>query len=255
MVGLTYSASPAINLYATVSTSFETPTTTELANPDGGGGFNRLLEPQKATNYELGVKGTIAERHWFDAAVFTIDVDDELIPFELEGQPGRDFFENAGKSSRKGFELAVNAQLTEQLEASFAYTYSDFTFDRFLDDNGNDFAGNNIPGTPESLLHAELTWSHPSGLRGAWNALFVDDYAVNNTNSETNDSYVVSNIRFSYRWSSGPWELAPFAAVNNVFDETYNGNVRLNAFGGRFFEPAPERNVYGGLGIRYQFGP
>jgi iron complex outermembrane receptor protein len=42
--------------------------------------------------------------------------------------------------------------------------------------------------------------------------------------------------------------------VNNLFDREYNGNVRINAARDRFFEPAPDRNVYGGLGVRYDFG-
>jgi iron complex outermembrane receptor protein len=29
--------------------------------------------------------------------------------------------------------------------------------------------------------------------------------------------------------------------------------VRINAFGGRYFEPAPDRDVYAGLTLRYDF--
>lgn len=254
MVGLLYSVSPAVNLFATVSTAFETPTTTEFANPSGGGGFNPTLDPQTATNYELGVKGTVGDRHWYEVAVFTIDVDDELIPFELASSPGRDFFENAGKSSREGIELAFTTQPLDGLTASLAYTYSDFEFDRFMDDNGNDFAGNKIPGTPENLLHGEIAYSHASGVYGIWDALFVDDFFVNNANTEMQDSYTVSNLRAGYRGRVGRWELSPFVGISNLFDEDYNANVRVNAFGGRFFEPGPDRNLYGGLTVRYDFG-
>ncbi len=253
MAGLLWRATPAVNLYATVSSSFETPTTTELANPGGGGGFNPLLEPQSATNYEVGIKGNLGDRTWFDAAVFSIDVDKELIPFELASQPGRDFFENAGESSRKGIELAVTVRPTEYLETALAYTYSDFSFDRFVDDNGNDFGGNVIPGTPENLLNAEIKYSHPAGYYGVWNALYVDELFVNNANAEKNDAYVVSSLRLGYTWSNDDWQLSPFLGINNLFDEDYSGNVRVNAFGGRFFEPAPDRNLYGGVGIRYRF--
>ena len=30
-------------------------------------------------------------------------------------------------------------------------------------------------------------------------------------------------------------------------------NIRLNAFGGRYYEPAPERNLYAGIRLRYAF--
>lgn len=36
-----------------------------------------------------------------------------------------------------------------------------------------------------------------------------------------------------------------------MFAEEYFDNIRLNASFGRHFEPAPKRNYYGGIGIRY----
>ena len=253
-LGLLYSNSPAFNIFANVSTSFETPTTTEFANPDGGGGFNPFIDPQTATNYEVGFKGVLSQRYYYDFAVFSIDVEDELIPFEIETSPGRNFFANAGKSKRDGVEVSFAAEPVEGFKASIAYTYSDFTFEEFMDDNGNDFGGNRIPGIPENLLHGELAYTHSSGAYGAWDVLSVDDFFANNANTEQQEAYVVSNLRMGYRGRIGSWELSPFVGVNNLFDEVYNANVRINAFGGRFFEPAPERNLYGGISIRYDFG-
>jgi hypothetical protein len=43
--------------YINLSTSFETPTTTELRNrPGASGGFNEGLKPQRAVNYEIGAR-------------------------------------------------------------------------------------------------------------------------------------------------------------------------------------------------------
>jgi iron complex outermembrane receptor protein len=39
--------------------------------------------------------------------------------------------------------------------------------------------------------------------------------------------------------------------MQNLFDAAYNRNVRINAFGGRFFEAAPELNVDGGFSAAY----
>jgi iron complex outermembrane recepter protein len=43
--------------------------------------------------------------------------------------------------------------------------------------------------------------------------------------------------------------VAPFVGVQNLADASYAAVVRLNALGGRFYEPAPGINVYGGVTI------
>ena len=49
--------------------------------------------------------------------------------------------------------------------------------------------------------------------------------------------------------SSGRFAIEPFFGVQNLADVSYSGVVRLNALGGRFFEPAPGINVYGGIAV------
>jgi len=255
MIGVVYSPSETTNLYATISTAFETPTTTEFANPSGAGGFNPNVDPQLATNYEVGIRGTLGERNRYELSLFTIDVEDELIPFELASQPGRDFFSNAGKSTRNGAEISFVSQPVEGLRISVAYTYSNFEFDEFLDDNGNDFSGNALPGIPDNLFRGEVAYTHSSGFYSAIELLDVGSFFVNNANSAVNESYSVVNLRVGHAdLRFGHWILSPFVGVNNLADEQYAANVRINAFGGRYFEPAPERHFYGGLAIRYNFG-
>jgi iron complex outermembrane receptor protein len=253
MIGLVYGVSPATNVYATVATAFETPTTTELANPSGSGGFNPALEPQQATNYEIGARGQLGNRSHFQLALFTTNVEDELVPFELEGQPGRSFFANAGESRRRGFELGLLTRPLDGLQLSMAYTWSDFEFREFTDAQGNDFAGNLLPGAPQHQLYGEISYALSTGFYASLDVLRVDDLYLNNANTERSNSYTVSNLRAGFEIRHGPWSISPFIGVNNVFDEAYSGNVRINAFGGRFFEPAPNRNVYAGIWTGYRF--
>jgi iron complex outermembrane receptor protein len=239
MFGLHWRALPALDLYGRISTSFEPPTTTELANPSGGGGFNRDLEPQRAVNYEVGAKGLLPGQLRWDLAVFHIRIRDELVPFELPGMPGRSFFTNAGRSSRTGVELGLAYQPFEDLTASLSYTWSHFEFDRFRSDDDIVFDGNRIPGVPEHQLYAQLAYEHRWGFFGVWDLLFVGDVYANNANTVKTDAYAVSN---------------PFVAINNLFDEHYIDNLRINAGDDRYFEPAPERNAYGGISLAYHFG-
>jgi iron complex outermembrane receptor protein len=255
MLGLGWSQSPALNLYAKFSTSFETPTTRELANPSGGGGFNRELKPQRARNYEVGVKGLLPGRLRYELAAFHITLRDELIPFDNDAGT---FYVNAGRSSRTGLEVALEIELLEGLTQSLAYTYSDFEFDRFrsYDASGSDrvLDGNRIPGVPEHHLHAELAYHHRLGFFGRWDLRYVGDIFADNENTVSSDAHVISNLRLGYRGCFGAWEVSPFVGINNLFDSEYIANLRLNALGGRWFEPAPRLNAYGGLSIGYSFG-
>jgi iron complex outermembrane receptor protein len=102
-------------------------------------------------------------------------------------------------------------------------------------------------------VYGEISYAHTSGFYGSLDALSVGDVYVNNANTDRSESYVVSNFRAGIDLHVGPWAIAPFLGVNNLFDEEYAGNVRINAFGGRYFEPAPDRNLYVGVTLGYSF--
>jgi len=253
MVGLTYIVSPSMSAYATFSTAFETPSTTEFANPTGGGGFNPLLDPQEAENFEVGIRGLIGNRHRYDVALFSIDVDDELIPFTLPETPGRVYYQNAGRSSRNGLEVSFVTQPLDGLQATLAYTYSDFEFDRFSDQSGAVFDGNVIPGTAKHVLFGELSWWHARGWFAAFDVLHVDDQFANNANTVVNDAYTLSNLRLGYEHTAGSLIVMPYIGVNNLFDESYNANLRINDSNLRFFEPGPERSAYAGVSVNWRY--
>jgi iron complex outermembrane receptor protein len=251
MVGLSFRKNEDTRYYANVSNAFETPTTTEFANPSGGG-FNQNLEPQESMNLEIGIKKD-SENYRFEAALFHIDIDDELTPFELSAQPGRIFFDNAGSSSRDGLELSYSRRLTNELEITTVYTYSDFVFDRFTDDNGNVLDGNKTPGIPDDLLHLNLAWKNSAGFYAQLDNTYTGHLFADNANTTRVESSVVTDLRLGYSSSYSDWEMESFLGVNNMLDEDYNNNIRINAFGARYFEPAPERNLYLGFTLRKKF--
>ena len=223
-----------------------------MANrPTGEGGFNPDLDAQHATNYEVGLKGGLKRFH-YDLALFSISVKDELIPFEVPTVEGRRFFRNAGSSTHNGLEFGFRGVVFEGLTASVAYTYSDFRFEDFKTEDAI-FDDNRIPGIPPHQLHAELFYRHLLGISGGLELTFVDDFFVDDANTEQNDSYAVINFRLSYARTIGRWQVAPFIGLNNLLDRAYNASVRVNAFGQRYFEPAPGRSVHAGTTIYRSF--
>ena len=248
--GLLYSPIPAVNLYVNISQSFETPTTTELVNRrDASGGLNPDVDPQKAINYEIGAKGQAFGRLAYELALFYISIRDELIP---SIEDGRTFFDNAGKSRRYGVEFGLAMEVIAGLRTSVAYTYLDAAFRDFAIGN-DDFEGNNVPGLPKHQVHGEVFYRHPWGFYSGIDVLYVSDFFVDNANTVKNEAYTVANLRLGYDHTFGHWQLAPSFGIQNLFDEKYNANVRINDANNRFFEPAPTFNVYGGLTVAYHW--
>lgn len=247
----------AVTAYANVGTSFETPTTTELANrPTGAGGFNPGLDPQLATNLEVGARGTIdggETRARWSVALYQASVRDELVSFEVPDDsifPGRRFFRNAGRARHRGVELGADVGLGQRVDVLVSWTYSDFRYTAYQVGTF-DLAGQAIPGVPRNVLHLGLR-ARPAPLPGGWLHLDVahtDGVSVDDTLGTTTGSWWVTNARAGWDGSVGGLRLSPFVGLNNVFDAHYVGSVVINAARGRYYEPAPGRNLYIGLSL------
>lgn len=247
--GVVFEARTNLQFYANVSTAFQTPTTTELANPTGGGGFNPALKPQTALNYEVGARSQLTGRLNVELALFLIEIDDELIPFT--SATGRDFFRNAGRSERKGIELAVDLNLAPGLDWHASYTAMDAHYRDYVTASGA-FSGNREPGIPAHQFFTELSWRSEAGLFGSLDFQFVDQFELNDANTAKNEAYSLLNARLGYAKRIGRSVLTPFVGVNNLLNQRYNGQTRLNAFGGRYFEPSPQIAAFGGLTWRVE---
>lgn len=98
-------------------------------------------------------------------------------------------------------------------------------------------------------------WVARSGFYAKWDVTYTGEMFADNGNQTRVDPFTVSNLRFGHNAMYDNWELVSFLGINNLFDESFNDNIRINAFGGRYFEPAAERNAYIGLTLRRSFLP
>ncbi|HEY7613460.1 MAG TPA: TonB-dependent receptor, partial [Gemmatimonadales bacterium] len=251
-VGASWSFNDQFVPYVNVSTSFETPTTTELVNqPDGSAGFNRELDPQRAVTYEVGARGKPAPSVTYSVAAFLGRVTDAIVQAEEVG--GRAFFRNAQKTHNDGAEVGLSVTPVAGLTLQGAYTYARY---RFVESGGAGLDGNRLPGVPEHFWRL--------GLRtGLTNGLFLDaDHTISssvasddaNTPEGVVDSWGagVTNARLGWQGDVGLVQLSPFVGVNNLWDRRYIGSVTLNGVFGRVFEPAPRRVIYIGTEIGYR---
>tara|TARA_B100000575_G_scaffold223629_1_gene184086 strand:- start:2562 stop:4568 length:2007 start_codon:yes stop_codon:yes gene_type:complete len=240
-LGLSYRINSSDNVFFSFGTSFETPTLNELSNNPDGSGFNKELKSNNSENYEIGWRKSLPN-FVFEAVAYISNSDNEILPYEIESFPGKNFYRNVGSTSRKGFELN-SSFFIEEGTLSVSYTYSRNRFKDFRINNIN-LAENIIPGIPSQMLDIEFLFklSRKSMLILS-NNLIGERYA-DNLNETLVNSYNVFNFKYSKEILKNSQF---FVGANNLFDQNFYDNIRINAFGKRYYEPAPKRNFYFGI--------
>jgi len=107
---------------------------------------------------------------------------------------------------------------------------------------------------PRNSLNGELRWRHvPAGFTAVLEAQHKSRVAVNDVNSEYADAYTVANLALGLTQQAKDWRVTEYLRVDNVTDRRYVGSVIVNDGNGRFYEPAPGRNVTAGVQARLAF--
>lgn len=240
-------------VFANVSTSFESPTTTEFKNrlsPDGVTilpGFNPNLDPERTLGAETGIRGWFAERQLeYDVTFFAQFVRDQIIQeIEIDGQA---IFSNGGEARHMGLETALSYRPVHWMMARGMFTWTNARFTG--EDLESSFKGNQLPGVAPVRAGLALEWmmrDHTVGL----DMEHVGDYYADSANSAKNDAFTLFHARWTYGGiGSDGWTLQPFVSVQNLFDTRYNTSVALNNGFGRFYEPGSGRAFQAGLSLQ-----
>jgi iron complex outermembrane receptor protein len=238
--------------WVNAATVFETPTTTELANrPDGSGGFNPGLNPQRSVSVEAGVRGSAGPLS-FDMAAYSTHTRDAIVPYNEVG--GRTYYRNAGSTRTLGAEAALSWRLRPGLVALATGTLTDAIFADYRVVNPasiDTLDGRRIAGLPRGVARIGLQGSlghHLSiDIDQAFSAaMFGDD---DNTIRIDGWGSGVTGVRLAWHGRTGGAACDPFIAGMNVFNRRYVGSVSTNGAGGRVFEPSAGRTIYAGLSL------
>ncbi len=247
-VGVSVEVAPRSYLFGNVSTSFETPTTTELANrPDGERGFNPELEPQTTRSVEAGGRTGFAGDGMLEVTAYRAEVENSLVPFQTDG--GRDFFRNAGAARHQGIEVAGRISPLPLLTAGAAFTLTDARF-RAYRVGGEELAGRRVPGVARQRIDAFVDLrrgGHELGIEArARSSVPVDD-----RNEHEAPGHLLFDLRLQPQaLAVGGAAVQPFLSVTNLFGTDHVTSVVPNAFGQRFFEPGPGRMLFLGASVR-----
>ena len=249
------------NIYANVGEGFETPTFAELAyRPSGATGLNFALRPALSRHAEIGFKGRSSGGTRFNAALFQINTRDEIVTNASAG--GRSDFRNASRTKRDGVEMSIESMLPFGFETAAAYTWLNARFTDAYSAGTPPVAvpaGNVLPGVARAVFYGELIWRHAlSGFHAGIEYRASSKVTVNEANVDAAAGYGVANIRagLQQQWitdAKSNFRINEFVRIDNVTNRRYIGSVIVAEARGRFFEPAPGRNVMAGVNVVVAF--
>lgn len=251
---LLWRALPALNLYASAGTSFETPTLNEVAYSGNSGattGWNTGLKAAQGRHLELGLKAGMGGPWQAQAAVFQVRTGDEIAVNVNAG--GRATYQNVGDTLRQGLEASGQWRMTP---AWSAYASASWTQARYADDFTSTAivsgvltpvavsAGHALPGVPRRTAYAELTWRPaPQGWHTAIEWRHSGRLWANDVNDAYAGSYQLWAWRAGWRQGWGAWRVEALARIDNLANAHTVGSVIVNEGNRRYLEPAPGRSA------------
>ncbi|MFP4091034.1 MAG: TonB-dependent receptor, partial [Cyclobacteriaceae bacterium] len=250
-----------VALHGSISYGFSPPTIEDVRTNEGS--INLDLQPEEGINYEVGFRGnTLNSKLNFDITAFYFQLEETIV--QQQSERGTVLFTNTGSTDQRGLEAAFTyfalqdqTGFFKDLEFQLSYTLHDFEFNDYTKFEGDtllNFSGNQLTGVAPNILVLGVVLESNTGfyLNGTVN--FTDEIPLNDANTVYADAYQLVLLKAGYRTQlSDKLQMELFAGVNNLLDQKYSLGNDLNAFGGRFFQPAPDRNYYGGLKFFFDY--
>ena len=256
VAGITFKVSPTLNIYANYGRGFETPTFAETTYSDAlsGAGPNLSMVPSKSKNYEIGLKTFVTSNTRINVALFKVDTKNEIVVIANSGSQNQ--YDSAANTERKGIEFSLDSRLPYNFNFYQTYTYLDSEFKNSFTNTVGGFvaAGNRLSGVYKNTAYTELSWKYPAlNFSSAIENIYFSDVHGYDSNAASNkaDAFSIVNLRASLKQSYNNWNFSEFARAENVFDEKYVGNVRVN--NSATFEPGAPRNYTVGVTTSYTF--
>lgn len=253
-IALSYALAKDVVFRASASRGYSPPTIEEVRPSSRV--VNTLIEPESGWNYEAGFRiSALNNKVYLDAVTFSYHLKDAIV--RRVDAADTEYFVNAGSTAQNGIELQLNTWLLplkgkgvlRGLKIAESYTHSRFVFNEYIF-NSSDFSGNRLTGVPEHNLVTAISLYFPLDIKLYLQHNYVSKIPLNDANTVFADRYNLLQMRLDCRIPNLR-NLNLFAGLDNLLNSSYSLGNDLNAFGSRYFNPAPMANVYGGMKILF----
>lgn len=239
MLGLVFSPSSTLSLYASASEAFAPQSTFVV-------GEERV--PEESRQVEVGVKkGAFGDRLRLGLALYQIDRENIAIPDD------NGFTQQTGTQRSRGVEFEATTELRPGTRTLFSYAYNDAELTEFTErvlvsfqppvSFTLDHSGNTPAFAPEHIANLWVTQRLPAGFGLGFGGRYVSEQFIAENNAFAIDDYFTLDAAVYY--DRGPWQLN--LNFKNLTDEEY----LTRGFGGSSVIPAPGFATY--AGFHYNF--
>jgi len=234
-IGATYEL-PGMVVFAGVHRGFAPPGVADIVTAAGG---SVDLDAELSWNYELGVRGAPRDGLTYEATLFRMDFENQIVPASVAGGSGATLT-SAGETLQQGMEFAGQVDSSAFMEwpveifARGAYTWlfdAQYEGERFSNIPGHStvsVTGNRLPYAPEHLFSGTVGMRTSFGLEVGLEAVytssaFTDDLntvaVVPNGQRGEIPGYTVWNVAANYALDL--CECKVFATAKNLTDKLY----------------------------------
>jgi iron complex outermembrane receptor protein len=250
-VGLLWSPSPEVSVFANASRLYEPPTNFELEDEAGLG--DATLEAMKGTSLEIGSRGTreiggALSVNW-DVALYYAWIDDEILSMEDPLAPGTSLTTNVDDTVHAGVEALLGAELRLGRAGTIAPLLN-ITVNEFSFDDDPLYGDNSLPAAPDHAVRGEVLYRHANGFYAGPTFDFVSDRYADFTNTYKVDGYALLGFRAG--WSDERWRV--FIEARNLLDEAYivsHGVRDVAAADADILNPGEPVSLYAGVQARF----
>lgn len=259
-----------ISVYASVSTGFAPPSTSQVLIT-ALGKVNLDLKPETATSFEFGTKGNLLKKALnYEIAAYQMDVKDKLVTQNFaaaNGNPAYSITTNAGKVRYRGLEAKVSYAYTPMkskvlslIRPFVTYTYTKDENIEFKSDNNNnantkDYGGLKVPGVAPNVFVGGLDIITVPGVYVNATYTYTDKIPLTFDNAHFADAYGLLNARLGIRRTLGKkLNFEVYGGADNITGQRWPTELFLNVNDQHFFISGPNKiSFYGGLNLGYNF--
>jgi len=259
-IGATVEVLPATVVFAGVHRGFGPPGVADIVTASGG---SVDLDAELSWNYELGLRAVPGDGLSYEATLFRMDFENQIVPASVAGGSGATLT-SAGETLQQGLELAGQLSSAAVVDwpvevfARVAYTWvadAEYVGERYSSVSGFGsvrVTGNRLPYAPEHLFAGTLGVRTGFGLEVALesvytSAAFTDDLntvdVVANGQRGEIPGYTVWNLTANYALPL--CHCTVFATAKNLTDELYVADMS------RGLIPGMPRLVQAGFEVRF----